>query len=108
MTIASGLFDTPLPATVSDDLRAAPAARAPHPRRIGSPNEYAALVRPLHREPDAQRGIHPARQRAANATRRSCRMTNDPVVLTEAAAGVLTITLNRPTTRNAVNRQLAE
>src|SRR3954453_9366357 len=35
-------------------------------------------------------------------------MTNDPVVLSEAAAGVLTITLNRPTTRNAVNRKLAE
>jgi enoyl-CoA hydratase len=35
-------------------------------------------------------------------------MTNDPAVLSEAAAGVLTITLNRPTARNAVNRQLAE
>jgi enoyl-CoA hydratase len=35
-------------------------------------------------------------------------MTNDPAVLSEATAGVLTITLNRPTARNAVNRQLAE
>ena len=35
-------------------------------------------------------------------------MTNDPAVLSEAAAGILTITLNRPTARNAVNRQLAE
>src|SRR4051812_49687011 len=37
MTIASGLFDTPPPATVSDDLRAALAARAPHPRRLEAP-----------------------------------------------------------------------
>src|SRR5881227_3296337 len=35
-------------------------------------------------------------------------MTGDPAVLSEAAAGILTITLNRPTARNAVNRQLAE
>ena len=44
MTIAPGLFDTPLLATVSDDLRAALAAGIPHPRRLGSPGEYAALV----------------------------------------------------------------
>jgi NAD(P)-dependent dehydrogenase (short-subunit alcohol dehydrogenase family) len=44
MTIAPGLFDTPLLATVSDDLRAALAAGVPHPRRLGSPDEYAALV----------------------------------------------------------------
>jgi enoyl-CoA hydratase len=35
-------------------------------------------------------------------------MTDDPAVLSETAAGVLTITLNRPKARNAVNRQLAE
>jgi 3-hydroxyacyl-CoA dehydrogenase / 3-hydroxy-2-methylbutyryl-CoA dehydrogenase len=44
MTIAPGLFDTPLLASVSDDLRAALAAGIPHPRRLGSPGEYAALV----------------------------------------------------------------
>jgi enoyl-CoA hydratase len=35
-------------------------------------------------------------------------MTGDPAVLSEAAGGVLTITVNRPNVRNAVNRQLAE
>jgi len=44
MTIAPGLFDTPLLATVSHDLRAALAAGVPHPSRLGSPDEYAALV----------------------------------------------------------------
>ena len=44
MTIAPGLFDTPLLATVSDDRRAALAAGVPHPRRLGSPDEYAAHV----------------------------------------------------------------
>jgi enoyl-CoA hydratase/carnithine racemase len=34
-------------------------------------------------------------------------MTGDPAVLSEAADGVLTVTLNRPEARNAVNRQLA-
>src|SRR5215217_4483926 len=34
-------------------------------------------------------------------------MTGDPAVLTEAAGGVLTVTLNRPKARNAVNRRLA-
>jgi 3-hydroxyacyl-CoA dehydrogenase/3-hydroxy-2-methylbutyryl-CoA dehydrogenase len=44
ITIAPGLFDTPLLATVSDELRAALAAGVPHPRRLGTPDEYAALV----------------------------------------------------------------
>src|SRR5438128_1620592 len=35
-------------------------------------------------------------------------MTGDPAVLSEADGGVLTITLNRPKVRNAVNRALAE
>jgi len=35
-------------------------------------------------------------------------MTDDSAVVTEAAGGVLTITLNRPKARNAVNRALAE
>lgn len=44
MTIAPDLFDTLLLATVSAELRAALAACVPHPRRLGSPDEYAALV----------------------------------------------------------------
>ena len=44
MTIAPGLFDTPLFATLSDEVRTALAASVPHPARLGDPSEYAALV----------------------------------------------------------------
>jgi NAD(P)-dependent dehydrogenase (short-subunit alcohol dehydrogenase family) len=44
VTIAPGLFDTPLFATVGDDVREALAASVPHPSRLGDPAEYAALV----------------------------------------------------------------
>jgi len=45
MTIAPGIFDTPmlkgLPQVVRDSL----GAQVPHPSRLGDPSEYAALVR---------------------------------------------------------------
>ena len=44
MTIAPGLFDTPLFAALSDEVRVALAATVPHPARLGDPAEYAALV----------------------------------------------------------------
>ncbi len=44
MTIAPGLFDTPLLAGASDDVRASLGAQVPHPARLGDPAEYAALV----------------------------------------------------------------
>jgi NAD(P)-dependent dehydrogenase (short-subunit alcohol dehydrogenase family) len=44
VTIAPGLFDTPLLATLPDDARAALAASVPHPSRLGRPDEYAQLV----------------------------------------------------------------
>jgi NAD(P)-dependent dehydrogenase (short-subunit alcohol dehydrogenase family) len=44
VTIAPGLFDTPLFATLSEEARAALAASIPHPRRLGAPDEYAALL----------------------------------------------------------------
>jgi NAD(P)-dependent dehydrogenase (short-subunit alcohol dehydrogenase family) len=44
VTIAPGLFDTPLLATLSDDVRGSLAASVPHPARLGDPAEYAALV----------------------------------------------------------------
>src|SRR2546427_5325929 len=37
VTIAPGLFNTPLMATLDDDIRAACAAGGPHPRRLGTP-----------------------------------------------------------------------
>jgi NAD(P)-dependent dehydrogenase (short-subunit alcohol dehydrogenase family) len=44
VTIAPGLFDTPLFGELPDDARAALAASVPHPRRLGDPAEYADLV----------------------------------------------------------------
>jgi NAD(P)-dependent dehydrogenase (short-subunit alcohol dehydrogenase family) len=44
VTIAPGLFDTPLFRTLSDEARASLAASIPHPRRLGDPAEYAQLV----------------------------------------------------------------
>jgi NAD(P)-dependent dehydrogenase (short-subunit alcohol dehydrogenase family) len=44
MTIAPGLFDTPLLAGTPDELRASLGAQVPHPARLGDPAEYAALV----------------------------------------------------------------
>jgi NAD(P)-dependent dehydrogenase (short-subunit alcohol dehydrogenase family) len=44
MTIAPGLFDTPLLGALPDDVRASLGAQVPHPSRLGSPEEYAQLV----------------------------------------------------------------
>ena len=44
MTIAPGLFDTPLFAELADEVRRALGASVPHPRRLGRPEECAALV----------------------------------------------------------------
>lgn len=44
MTIAPGVFDTPLLATLPDTVRASLAAQVPCPPRFGRPDEFAALV----------------------------------------------------------------
>jgi NAD(P)-dependent dehydrogenase (short-subunit alcohol dehydrogenase family) len=44
VTIAPGTFDTPLLGRLSDEIREGLAAAVPHPRRLGLPPEYAALV----------------------------------------------------------------
>jgi NAD(P)-dependent dehydrogenase (short-subunit alcohol dehydrogenase family) len=44
VTIAPGLFDTPLFAALPEEARAALAATIPFPSRLGRPSEYAALV----------------------------------------------------------------
>jgi len=43
-TIAPGLFDTPLLAGLPEEARAALGAQVPHPARLGTPAEYAALA----------------------------------------------------------------
>lgn len=44
MTIAPGIFETPMMAGMSDEVRAALSADVPFPPRLGKPEEYAALV----------------------------------------------------------------
>ena len=44
MTIAPGIFETPLLGTLPDPVRASLAAQVPFPKRLGQPDEYAALV----------------------------------------------------------------
>jgi 3-hydroxyacyl-CoA dehydrogenase / 3-hydroxy-2-methylbutyryl-CoA dehydrogenase len=43
-TIAPGLFDTPLLAALPEEARQALGAQVPHPQRLGTPDEYAALA----------------------------------------------------------------
>ena len=44
VTIAPGIFDTPLLGELSDEVRASLAKSVPHPARLGQPAEYAQLV----------------------------------------------------------------
>ncbi len=44
VTIAPGLFDTPLLAGLPEDARASLGRQVPHPARLGEPAEYAALA----------------------------------------------------------------
>jgi NAD(P)-dependent dehydrogenase (short-subunit alcohol dehydrogenase family) len=44
VTIAPGLFETPLLATLSQEARDSLGQQVPHPSRLGDPSEFAALV----------------------------------------------------------------
>src|SRR5438067_9275 len=44
MTIAPGIFETPLLGTLPEPVRASLAAQVPFPKRLGRPDEYAALA----------------------------------------------------------------
>jgi NAD(P)-dependent dehydrogenase (short-subunit alcohol dehydrogenase family) len=44
VTVAPGLFDTPLLAGLSESVRVSLAQTVPHPQRLGDPAEFAALV----------------------------------------------------------------
>src|SRR3546814_5694329 len=43
-TIAPGIFDTPLLARVSDEVRASLGKSVPHPARLGHPDEFALMA----------------------------------------------------------------
>jgi NAD(P)-dependent dehydrogenase (short-subunit alcohol dehydrogenase family) len=45
VTIAPGIFETPLLGALSEEIRASLSAQVPFPARLGKPLEYAALVR---------------------------------------------------------------
>ncbi len=45
MTIAPGIFDTPMLQGMSEEIRASLGAQVPFPSRLGDPDEYAQLVR---------------------------------------------------------------
>lgn len=49
--IAPGIFDTPMLAGLSDEVRESLGKLAPFPRRLGQPSEYAALVKHIVENP---------------------------------------------------------
>ncbi len=51
VTIAPGLFDTPLLAALPEEARTALGAGIPHPSRLGRPEEYAQLVEQIVANP---------------------------------------------------------
>ena len=51
LTIAPGTFDTPMLAMLPEPARQALAAGIPFPRRLGKPDDYAALVEHIARNP---------------------------------------------------------
>ena len=51
MTIAPGLFETPMLAGLPEEARLSLGAQVPHPSRLGSPTEYAALVQHIVENP---------------------------------------------------------
>lgn len=51
MTIAPGLFDTPMAAGIPEEIKAALAASIPFPPRFGNPAEYARLARHIIENP---------------------------------------------------------
>ena len=44
MTIAPGVFETPMMAGLGEDVKSSLEALVPHPSRLGKPEEYASLV----------------------------------------------------------------
>ncbi|MDQ0382038.1 3-hydroxyacyl-CoA dehydrogenase [Amycolatopsis thermophila] len=51
VTIAPGLFHTPLFATLPEEAIASLGAQVPHPSRLGDPSEFAALARHIVENP---------------------------------------------------------
>jgi NAD(P)-dependent dehydrogenase (short-subunit alcohol dehydrogenase family) len=50
-TIAPGIFDTPLLARLSEDVRASLGRSVPHPQRLGQPDEFALMMQQIVENP---------------------------------------------------------
>ena len=73
MTIAPGIFRTPMLAGLPQEAQDSLGAAVPFPSRLGEPREYAALALPHHRKPDAERRDDPPRRRTSAWRRNSGR-----------------------------------
>ncbi|QPP09203.1 SDR family NAD(P)-dependent oxidoreductase [Streptomyces bathyalis] len=51
VSIAPGLFETPMLAALPEEAKQSLGAQAPHPSRLGRPDEYAALVEHIAENP---------------------------------------------------------
>lgn len=51
MTIAPGIFETPMMTAMSEETKISLGSQVPHPARLGRPLEYAALVRHIVENP---------------------------------------------------------
>ncbi|MFC7885162.1 3-hydroxyacyl-CoA dehydrogenase [Streptomyces sp. NPDC057376] len=51
VTIAPGLFETPMLASLPEEAKQSLGAQVPHPSRLGTPEEYAALVQHIVENP---------------------------------------------------------
>ena len=51
MTIAPGIFETPMVALMSDELKASLSSQIPFPARLGRPSEYAQLAQSIIENP---------------------------------------------------------
>ena len=51
MTIAPGIFETPMMAGMTEEVRASLSEQVPFPSRLGHPSEFAALVRHIVENP---------------------------------------------------------
>ena len=63
MTIAPGIFETPMMASLSAEAQASLGAQVPHPARLGQARGVRGTGFPHRGQPNAQRRNHPARRR---------------------------------------------
>ena len=78
MTIAPGIFWTPMVDGMPEAVQQSLAASIPFPSRLGKPEEFADLVAYILRQPLPQRRDHPPRRRGAPGAEVSADRDTDP------------------------------